>query len=403
MDIFKIQIEGINKESKQLVQKRKIIALLNKAETALPIPVICRGVRISVPTGTKLLNELIEDQIIVEAGKIETDNGRRPVVYKVNPQCGYIVGVEILLKRISVSIFNIEMKEIFEAKDKEFVLENTQDCLAQVLTFIEQCIVSSELETNKFLGVGIGITGRVNAMTGESYNYFNFLENGLTSFISQRLNLPVFIDNDTHVLGISELFFGKAKDARNALVVNLSRGLGLAIIMNGELISGDRGFAGEFGHMQFGDSTKLCICGKRGCLGMEVSGFALEERFKESVENGESSLLLQKNSTDRIRYDSILQAAWQGDALSISLLHEIGIKLGKALGNIVNLLNPGLIILGGKFAIASDILTDSIKSGMTHTALSQPLRSCSIMFSETGADPGLKGAGAQVLYHYGLI
>lgn len=403
MELFRTQHNGTDMESKQFVQKRKMVAFLNKSEDPLAIPAICRRLRLSVPTGTKLLNELIADGIVVEVGKMETDNGRRPVVYKINPEYAYTIGVEILLKRISVSVFNMEMVEVFQKKDNEFVLENTPECLSFVVDFIGQCLEELQGKQGRLLGMGLGITGRVNSKTGESYNYFNCLEETLTEHLSSKFELPIFLDNDTHVMGMAERFFGKAKKEKNALIVNLSRGLGMTVISNGKVVLGDQGFAGEFGHMQFGESSKLCICGKRGCLGMEVSGYALEENFKEYVKNGEKTLLLPEGELRKVRYDNILQAAKKGDALSIALLHDIGFKLGKALGNVINLLNPGSIILGGKFVVASDILADSVKSGMTHTALSQPLRTCNLLFSEAGDESGGKGAAAQVLYHYDLI
>lgn len=403
MELFRTQHNGTDMESKQFVQKRKMVAFLNKSEGPLAIPAICRRLRLSVPTGTKLVNELIADGIVVEVGKMETDNGRRPVVYKINPEYAYTIGVEILLKRISVSVFNMEMVEVFQKKDNEFVLENTPECLSFVVDFIGQCFDELKEKKDRVLGMGLGITGRVNSKTGESYNYFNFLEETLTEHLSSKFELPIFLDNDTHVMGMAERFFGKARKEKNALIVNLSRGLGMTVISNGKVVLGNQGFAGEFGHMQFGESNKLCICGKRGCLGMEVSGYALEENFKEYVKNGEKTLLLPEGELRKVRYDNILQAAKKGDALSIALLHDIGFKLGKALGNVINLLNPGSIILGGKFVVASDILADSVKSGMTHTALSQPLRTCELLFSEAGDESGGKGAAAQVLYHYDLI
>ncbi len=403
MELFRTQHNGTDMESKQFVQKRKMVAFLNKSEGPLAIPAICRRLRLSVPTGTKLVNELIADGIVVEVGKMETDNGRRPVVYKINPEYAYTIGVEILLKRISVSVFNMEMVEVFQKKDNEFVLENTPECLSFVVDFIGQCLDELKEKKDRVLGMGLGITGRVNSKTGESYNYFNFQEETLTEHLSSQFELPIFLDNDTHVMGMAERFFGKARKEKNALIVNLSRGLGMTVISNGKVVLGNQGFAGEFGHMQFGESSKLCICGKRGCLGMEVSGYALEENFKEYVKNGEKTLLLPEGELRKVRYDNILQAAKKGDALSIALLHDIGFKLGKALGNVINLLNPGSIILGGKFVVASDILADSVKSGMTHTALSQPLRTCNLLFSEAGDESGGKGAAAQVLYHYDLI
>ncbi len=402
MDLFLKDIKDVNNENRQYAQKRKIVALLNKSVEPLTIPDICKKVKLSVPTGTRLINELIEKNIIIESGKKETDNGRRPSSYKTDSNYAFCVGVVVQLKSVYVSIFNLAMDEIFRNEDQSFILENSPESLERVIQFITDTISQSGVDTSHILGVGVGITGRVNTRTGNSYNYFNFLDNSLTSYLSDRLSLSVYIDNDTHVLGLAEQVFGYARDVKNALVVNLSRGLGMALITNGELVIGEQGFAGEFGHMQLGESDKLCLCGKRGCLGTEVSGYALEQNFQEQVHAGESSLLLNVKELDSVHYEDIIRAAWNGDALSISLVHGMGFKIGKALGNMINLLNPGVIIIGGNFASAREVLIDSIKSGMTHTALSLPLRNCELIFSSIG-DAAVRGAGAIVLRRMQLI
>lgn len=403
MELFLKDIKDASNENRQYAQKRMIVAILNKSETPLTIPSICKKVKLSVPTGTKLVNELIEGGIIFELGKKETDNGRRPSLYSVDPNYAFSIGVVVLLKGLSVSIFNLGMEEVYNSEDSGFILENSHECLDKVIGFIQETIARSGINESKILGLGIGITGRVNSQTGNSYNYFNFLEVSLTSYLAERLSCSVYIDNDTHVMGLAEQVFGKAKNVKNAFVVNLSRGLGLALILNGEIVLGEHGFAGEFGHIQFAESDKLCLCGKRGCLGTEVSGHALEQNFQEQIKAGESSLLLNTKDINTIQYEDILNAAWEGDALSISLIHNIGFMIGKALGNMINFLNPGAIIIGGKFASAKEVLTDSIKSGMTHTALSLPLRSCDLIFSSIGADAAIKGAGAMVLRRLQLI
>lgn len=403
MNLFLKDIRHISNENRQYAQKRKIVALLNKAETPFTIPDICEKVKLSIPTGTRLVNELIEDKIINEFGKKETGNGRRPSLYKVDSNYAYCIGVVVLLKGLSFSIFNLGMEEVYKCEDDGFVLENTPECLDKVTGFIQESIAQSGIGNNKILGLGIGITGRVNSQTGNSYNYFNFLDGSLTDYFMNGLSFPVYIDNDTHLLGLAEQVFGEAKNIKNAFVVNLSRGLGLTIIANGEIVLGEQGFAGEFGHIQFAESDKLCLCGKRGCLGTEVSGYALEQNFKEQIQSGETSLLLSSKDISKIQYGDILKAAWEGDAFSISLIHNIGFKIGKALGNMINLLNPGVIIIGGKFASATEVLIDSIKSGMTHTALSLPLRSCELIFSSIGTDADIKGAGAIVLRKMQLI
>lgn len=403
MDLFiKGNVDASN-EGRQLAYKKKIISILNKAEEALTIPELCKKVRLSVPTGTRLINELIDQNIIVLAGKKETVNGRRPALYKVDENYAYSIGVVILLKSLSVSVFNLAMVEIFSFELEDFTLENTPESLEEVVQFINKSIKLSKIHSGRILGMGIGITGRINSKTGKSYNYFNFLDESLVDFFESRFKFSVHIDNDTHMLGFAEQVFGKAKNVRNALIVNLSHGLGLAMVSQGEVILGEQGFAGEFGHMQFGESDKLCLCGKRGCLGTEVSGHALEEIFNKRIEEGESSLLLISKEKQEINYKKILEAAKEGDSLSISLIHNIGFKLGKALGNILNLLNPGIIIIGGRFYPAKEILTDSIKSGMIHTALSLPLHTCEISFSGIGSDAAIKGAGVLVLRKMNLF
>ena len=403
MDLLLQEIVDVSNESRQLTQKRKIISLLNKADHPLTIPELCKKVRLSVPTGTRLVNELIEKNVIVLAGKKETENGRRPALYKVDENYAYTIGVVVLLKGLSVSVCNLAMDVIYSREYEDFLLENTPECLEDVSVLIEQTIQQSGVNRSKILGMGMGITGRVDSRSGKSYNFFNFLGSSLVDFFENRFPFLVYIDNDTHTLGLAEQVFGKAKNVKNALIVNLSQGLGMAMIANGEVVLGEQGFAGEFGHMQFGESDKFCQCGKRGCLETEVSGHALEENYKKLIEEGETSLLLLNKKKPEANYIKILNAAQEGDALSISLIHNIGFKLGKALGNIVNLLNPGVIIIGGRFFPAREVLNESIKLGMIHSALSLPYRSCELIFSSLGSDAGIKGAGMLVLRRMNLF
>ena len=132
------------------------------------------------------------------------------------------------------------------------------------------------------------MTGSVNGHTGESADYFNNLDLPLRTYLERQLGLPVDIDNDTRVIGIAEQVLGEAKGADNALVVKVSRNLGLSIILDKNIIFGQQGFAGNFGHVQLGKKGRLCSCGKKGCLRTEVSGNALYQDLKEALEAGET-------------------------------------------------------------------------------------------------------------------
>lgn len=390
-------------ESRQIKQSAKIIRFLAKSDVPVSLPVIANHIKVSVPTITKLINDLMEQDMVVEDGKKETDNGRKPSVYSLKKNRFYTVGVEVLLRRIQVSITDLNLNSVFISENAAFVLENSEACREEVLAFIDHAISESDITKENIIGVGLGMTGRVNGVTGRSYNFFGFDDLPFAGFLSKELDLPVFIENDTRVIGLAELVIGKVKNINNNIIVNISRGVGMTIIVNRKMVTGGNGFAGEFGHMQFvGNEGRLCICGKKGCLDTEVSGKALELLFNESIAAGEQSLMLPADKGS-IRYDDIISAANNGDYLPMALLQQQGEKLGAALGNIINLLNPEMIVIAGKYSRAGSFFRDSIRSGLYKTGLKDPLANCQIISSELVQNTGAIGAAAIVLRKYDLI
>lgn len=394
---------GAGNENRHLKQRSRIIKCLAKSSCAMTIPEISKHVKISTPTTIKLVNELIQENWILDEGKKETDSGRRPVLYSLNKESFFVVGVEVLLKRIHVNVVRIGLDVIYDNKDSSFVMENTDVCLNRVVQFISAAIEKSGVEKEKIIGVGMGITGGVNSETGESFNYFNFMSQPLSMYLEDVFDIPTVVDNDTRVLGVAEQVFGKVKRTSNALIVNMSRGLGLTVILNKKVVAGGMGFAGEFGHMQLGEKGRLCLCGKKGCLGTEVSGYALEEDLADALNQGDTSINFKLKDINGYRYDDILVAAMKGDGLALRLLQQQGEKLGEALGNIINLLNPEIIVIGGKVARVKDLFSDSVRMGIKKTALINPLLFCKVVVSDLGSGAGPQGAASMVLKRVGMI
>ncbi len=390
-------------EGRLIQQKIRIIQAISQKGHGITVPEICEHLQISAPTGIKLVNQLQREGVLSIVGKKETVNGRRPIIYGLKDVAFHAVSVEILLKRVSVGIIDSEFNILYHKQKTDFELENTPECLAGIELFIEECLLDSGIKEDTILGMGVGITGRVNQSTGESLSYFNFMDQSLGEHFSNNFQIPVFLNNDTRCFGLAEKIFGKARQVDHAIVINLSRGLGTSLIIDNKIVNGAMGFAGELGHMQFGRKDKICLCGKSGCLGNDVGGYALESDFIEKLSEGTQSLLRQSDKNKPIRYDDILEAALQGDNLSIRLIQDMGFKLGNALGNIVNLLNPELIIIGGKFSRLRDILLGPVNSGLANSSLTNTLNHCKVEFSELGALAGLKGAGAHVFDYFELI
>ncbi len=401
--IFKSNFSEITNETRLMQQKLRIIQVISQNGHGITVPDICKELKISAPTGIKLVNELQVEGFLSIVGKKETLNGRKPAIYALKNVNFYALSVEILLKRITVGIIDSKLNTVYYRQKTDFILENTLECLHNVEAFILECLENSGVGEESILGMGMGITGRVKNETGESLTYFNFMDEPLGEYLSKTLDIPVFLNNDTRCLGMAEKIIGKANNTSDAIVINLSRGLGTCLVIDNKIVNGGMGFAGELGHMQFGNRDKICLCGKKGCLGTDVGGYALEEDFMDRVASGEKTMVEIPEDGSSVRYDEVLMAALKGDTLSISLVQEMSFKLGNALGNIINLLNPQLIIIGGKFAKLKTLLLDPLKTGITSSALVNPFQDCKIEFSELGDLGGLKGAGALVFENFELI
>lgn len=383
-------------------QLRQVVRYLAKSAAALTIPDLAVGVRISIPTCTKLIRELLDGKWVLEVGKKETENGRRPEQYTLNKEKFYAVGVEVLLKWIHVSIVRIDSVVRYEASNENFVLEDSPACLTAIINFVQAAMTQADLQPDQLIGVGVGMAGTVNGHTGESTLFFNSLDRPLAKYLETALQLPVLIDTDTRVIGIAEQVLGKAKGVENALIVKISRSLGLSIILNSTVVFGAKGFAGEFGHLQMGKKNRLCTCGKRGCLETEVSGVALLKDLEEALLVGETSTHFQAEHLAIYRYHDVIRAALKGDALSIQLIINQGDKLGQALGSIINLLNPELIVIGGEYVKVIDYFLDAVKIGTRKTGLMLSLANCVVDVSSLGGNLSSKAGACLVFKRYEL-
>jgi predicted NBD/HSP70 family sugar kinase len=369
-------------QSKQNMQRRKIIRLLFHHQE-LSIPELCQFLELSVPTGTKLVEEFETQGLLVRLGKRESSSGRRPITCALNPHAGYVIGIELLLRSFKLSIVNLRREVIHSYESDTFDISDKNAAFSFLLNIVPEIIASQNLPAEKILGAGIGITGRVNHKKGSSYSYLN-LEYPLTDYLQAEWGFPVFIENDTHLFAWGENIFGQAHDKENVICVNLSRGLAVSLISNGKLHNGHSGFAGEFGHIFASENQRTCVCGKKGCLETLVSGLALEAAY--ASQTGEN-----------LPYKKILELAGQHQHQVQEILHRMGEQLGRSLAVLIDLLNPELIVLGGGFMPVLDSMRYSIIRGISMHSLPQLASDCEIKVSTLGDNAGIMGAYAMVL------
>lgn len=347
----------------------------------------------SVPTVTKMVGELIEDGIVMDFGKMETPGGRRPNIYGLNQSSGYFIGVDISQKRVHIGLINFKGDLIDEQMDISFEEAHPHERFERLCEIIEDFMSHTVVPKDKILSIGINISGRVNPQTGHSYSFFYFDERPLTEIFEEKLGIDVSIDNDSRAMAYGEYIKGRVQAEKNIIYVNVGWGLGLGVIVNGQLYYGKSGFSGEFGHITAFENEILCHCGKKGCLETEASGSALYRKFLEKLHNGQSSLLTQqKENEDEITLNDIIDVALQEDILAIELIEEVGNTLGKHVAGLINLFNPELVIIGGTLANAGDYLILPLRSAIKKYSLNLVNKDSSIKVSKLGDKAGLLGA-----------
>ena len=350
--------------------KRSIIAYMAiNGESTLSE--LTKELRISVPTITKLVQELVEEGIVNDLGKVETPGGRRPNVYGLTNSTIYFAGINVGRDRMTYVITDLQNNIIQEVVDDTFELTDRSQCLEKICSNIEHFINTCGIEKNKLLGVGVCIVGRVNTQQGRSYKYFTNVEESLREIIEKRVGIRVLVENDTRSRCYAEYSCGKSKDESNVIYLHLGRGVAIGIVVDGKLYYGKSGFAGEFGHIPLFDNEKICFCGKKGCLETEISGIAIEEKMSELVKNGANTILRPKyERKEPIHINDIIAAARNDDNLSIELIEEAGEKAGKAVAFLINIFNPETVIVGGNLAAAGDYIMLPLKSATNKYSLS---------------------------------
>lgn len=389
-----------NVERKKYLQKIKILQNLyfQGAQTNTEI---CEHFNISSPTSIRLLNQLIDEGWIKKDGFGKSAGGRKPDLYRLENQCFHVVGIQLERFKIKMAIFDNHNTKIAEFEDIPFRIEEEVSIVDHLYDKTNELIKDSGIDPKDLLGIGISMPGLVSSQEGKNFTYFLDGEDSesLEQVFKKKFGKPVYILNDAKSACLAESSFGLANKKENVLVISMDWGIGLGIIIDGKMHQGSSGFAGEFGHIPLIDEGLLCHCGKRGCLETVASGIALARMAKEGIKAGESSILskFSAKEIERLQPQTIIDAANKGDQFAINILSEVGINLGKGIAILIQLFNPELIILEGKFAEAKQFITTPIQQSINTYCMAQLREKTTISLSTLGDDSVLLGSIATVM------
>lgn len=374
-------LEEIQKGSKGAVMKKHIITYLIYNENST-ITDLAKDMDLSIPTVTKIIDEMHEQGYIDEYGKLETNGGRHPILYGLNTDSGYFVGVDVTWNSINIGIINFKGEVLKLQMGIPFERRDTLECIDELCNHIEHFIAGLTIDEKKILHINVTLCGRVNPELGYSHSFFNFGERPLAEILTERLKIETSIDNDSRTMLYGENIKGVVKGAKNVLFINIGWGLGMGIMIDGKLYKGKSGFSGEIGHTYGYDNQIICHCGKKGCVETEVSCSALYRKFIEHLQAGETSIILSEKDIEEITLDDIFSATNREDLLAIELVEQIGQQLGFHIGSLINTFNPDMVIIGGEMSRAGDFLLQPVISAIRKYTLSLMSRDSEIVLSK---------------------
>ncbi len=377
---------------KKLLLKKHIFEIFYK-EGSKAIAELCELTNSSVPSIAQIMHEMTAEGWVRNVGIGQSKGGRKPALYDLNPEAGLISSIDLSRKYSRLGLFNLHNEQLGEIVEIHEGLDTSTDIIKSLKAELEGLWKRNNVKKKDILGLGVTIPGLIDIKTGVSYSYPQFGNKPLSEFFSEHFGLKAVIEHDTKAMAVGEAWFGLARDKSNVLFINIGSGIGLSIIINGELYHGHSGFCGEFGHIQMDPEGDLCYCGKIGCLENIASGAALVKKSQELIGNGKSSIINNIVSKDisQIKLKTIIDAANQGDLFAIELIEEAGEYLAKGISILIHLFNPEAIIIGGEMADAGNLITDPVRQKLNKYTMMRLKDDTSLLLSELKERAGLLG------------
>ncbi|MDF2963181.1 MAG: family transcriptional regulator [Paenibacillus sp.] len=349
-----------------------------------------------------IVEELMNLRLIREAGYNNSSGGRKPLLLELNGDALYAVGVHVSAYTIKTAIINFHGTPI---AIKELKLASTTDKHAivdQILYSVEAVITDSGLEKGKIAGIGLGVPGPLDPYKGivlTPPNIPGLVSVPIRELIQNHFEMPVLIDKDANVMALGELWFGGGRGFNNVLYIDADLGIGSGLVINRKLYQGFPYGAGEIGHGTIDLDGPRCNCGNYGCLETMASGMAILRRAGEEIRRGAGSMLSApyESGEDTLDIHRVIEAAHKGDQLSVNILDESARYLGIALGNVINLLAPETIIIGGLLVNGQDSYFQKIKSIALSRSFATFHREILLQPSSLKGLAGVTGAGVLIL------
>ncbi len=306
----------------------------------------------------------------------------------------YYVGIDLGGTNTKIGLVDEAGNIIFTTIVKTDSAEGFEKTVERLSNILKEQIKGSNINYENVKAVGIGVPGPVvNERVVKFWANFPWpREIDLAGEFEKHLNRKVKADNDVNIITLGEMWKGSAQGYKNVLGLAIGTGIGGGVIADGKLVSGKNGAGGEVGHIKVERAGKLCGCGQEGCWEAYASATGLIREAQSRLAVNKNNLLYERVKGRELEAKDIFDAAKEGDKFSLALVDYEAEYIAFGIGNLLNVLDPEIIVIGGGVALAGEILFNGVNEKLKKYALPSTLEGLRILPAKLGNDAGIIGA-----------
>jgi len=346
---------------------------------------------------TNVTAHLIEEGTILEKQtKPSGSRGRRRVMLALNPSAAFVVGVKLSAFQLSFAVTNMQADVISSLTVPVRIGKRSAEFVTDLMEEgIRHCVAKAKLGMEMISGIGVGIPGFVDSRKGITYwsPLYRQGNSYLKDLIQDRFKIPTYIENDANTVTLAEQWFGEGMGVDNFIVVTVEHGVGMGIVVNGQIYRGERGIGAEFGHLVIRPGGEPCRCGKRGCIESYVADYKVLEAGVKAAQEG----LWKYEDISSLTIEDLTDLAAKGEPVLKEIFRHSGEILGLGISGLIQVFNPKKIIIAGEGVRAGKLLFEPMHKIIETNTSTELLESLEIIIQKWQDTDWARGAASLVL------